>query len=79
MVTEYGRMLAAKDRDGGQGPNDLGLIDLQRGQPDDLGPQPSGALASLHDADRTEARGLSRCRDARFAEKTLRLPSDLGP
>jgi len=58
VVTEYGRMLAAKDREGGQGSIDLGLIDLQRGRPDDLGPQPSGALASLHGADRTEARGL---------------------
>ena len=67
MVTGYGRLLAMKDA--------KGLC----GQPNDLGPQPSGTLASLHDADRTEARGLSRCRDARFAEKTLRLPSDLGP
>jgi len=46
MVTGYGRLLAMKDA--------KGLC----GQPNDLGPQPSGTLASLHDADRTEARGL---------------------
>ena len=71
-------MLAATDREGGQWPIDLGLIDLQRGQPDDLGPQLSGALASLHDADRK----LAVCDAAatlELAEKALRLPSNLGP
>ena len=46
-MTEYGRMLAAKDREGGQGPIDFGLIDLQRGQLGDLGPELTGDLAPL--------------------------------
>ena len=33
--------------EGGQGPIDLGLIDLQRGQPGDLGPELPGDFASL--------------------------------